>query len=30
VASAEVTGVGRVMSFDRDIDRVGTVVRVEP
>jgi len=30
VASAEVTGVGSVMSFDRDIERVGTVVRVVP
>jgi predicted nucleic-acid-binding protein len=30
VASAEVTGVGAVMSFDRGIDRVGTIARVEP
>lgn len=30
VASAEVTGVGVVMSFDRGIDRVGTIARVEP
>jgi predicted nucleic-acid-binding protein len=30
VASAEVTGVRRVISFDRDIDRVGTVARVAP
>jgi predicted nucleic acid-binding protein len=30
VASAEVTGVGSVMSFDRDVDRIGTVVRVAP
>jgi predicted nucleic-acid-binding protein len=30
VASAEVTGVGAVMSFDRGIDRVRTVARVEP
>lgn len=30
VASAERTGVGTVVSFDRAIDRVGTVVRVEP
>jgi predicted nucleic-acid-binding protein len=30
VASAELTGVERVMSFDRDIDRIGTVARVEP
>jgi predicted nucleic-acid-binding protein len=30
VASAEVSAVGRVASYDRDIDRVGTVERVEP
>ena len=30
VACAESTGVGRVASFDRSVDRVGTVVRVEP
>jgi predicted nucleic-acid-binding protein len=30
VANAEATGVRRVMSFDRAIDRVETVVRVEP
>lgn len=30
VASAERTGVGAVVSFDRAIDRVGTVERVEP
>ncbi len=30
VASAESTGVGRVASFDRAIDRVVTVERVEP
>jgi predicted nucleic-acid-binding protein len=30
VACAESTGVGRIASFDRDIDRVGTVERVEP
>lgn len=30
VASAEATGVGAVMSFDRAIDRVRTVARVEP
>ncbi len=30
VANAEVTGVRRVLSFDRTIDRVGTVSRVEP
>ena len=29
VAQAEATGVGRVMSFDRSIDRVGTVKRQE-
>ena len=30
VASAERTGVGVVASFDRGIDRVGTVLREEP
>ena len=30
VAQAEVTGVGVVLSFDRSIDRVDTVERVEP
>jgi predicted nucleic acid-binding protein len=30
VACAESTGVGRIASFDRSIDRVDTVVRVEP
>lgn len=30
VASAETTGVGRVASFDRAIDRIDTVERVEP
>jgi predicted nucleic-acid-binding protein len=30
VASAETSGVGAVASFDRSIDRVGTVQRVEP
>lgn len=30
VACAETTGVGRVASFDRAIDRVTTVERVEP
>ncbi len=30
VASAEATGVDAVMSFDRGIDRVRTVARVEP
>jgi predicted nucleic-acid-binding protein len=30
VACAESTGINRVASFDTSIDRVGTVVRVEP
>ena len=30
IASAEAAGVGAVASFDRDIERAGTVVRVEP
>lgn len=30
VASAEASGVGTVASFDRSIDRVGTVRRIEP
>ena len=30
VASAERTGVGTVVSFDRTIDRVATVTRIEP
>ena len=30
VACAESTGVGKVASFDRSIDRVATVARVEP
>ena len=30
VACAETTGVGRIASFDRSIDRVTTVERVEP
>ena len=30
VAAAETSGVGRVASFDRSIDRVGTIARVEP
>lgn len=30
VACAESTGIGRVVSFDRSIDRVSTVERVEP
>ena len=29
VACAESTGVGRIASFDRSLDRVGTVRRVE-
>ena len=29
-ACAESTGIGRVASFDRSIDRVGTVERIEP
>lgn len=29
-ASAESTGVNRVASFDRSLDRVGTVERIEP
>lgn len=29
-ASAETTGVGMVASFDRALDRVGTIERVEP
>jgi predicted nucleic-acid-binding protein len=29
-AQAEVTGVGEVLSFDRTIDRLGTVTRREP
>ena len=29
-AQAEVTGVGEVLSFDRSIDRLGTVTRREP
>lgn len=30
VACAESTGVGRIASFDRTIDRVSTVERIEP
>ncbi len=30
VANAERTGIGMVVSFDRAVDRVGTVRRVEP
>jgi predicted nucleic-acid-binding protein len=30
VACAESTGIGRVVSFDRSIDRVSTIERVEP
>jgi predicted nucleic acid-binding protein len=30
VASAETSGVGAVASFDRSIDKVGTVERIEP
>lgn len=30
IACAESTGVGRVLSFDRSIDRVTTVERIEP
>lgn len=30
VAAAEVSGVGAVASFDRSIDRVGTITRIEP
>jgi predicted nucleic acid-binding protein len=30
VASAEASGVGAIASFDRDLDRVATVRRVEP
>jgi len=30
VACAESTGIGRVASFDRTIDRVPTVERIEP
>ena len=30
VASAEASGVGAIASFDRSIDKVGTVQRIEP
>ena len=30
VASAETTGVNRVASFDRSIDRITTIKRVDP
>ncbi|MEZ0366951.1 PIN domain-containing protein [Mycobacterium sp. pUA109] len=30
VACAESTGVGRVVSFDRSIDRINTIARIEP
>lgn len=30
VACAESTGIGRVVSFDRSIDRVSTIERIEP
>lgn len=30
VACAESTGIGRVVSFDNDVDRVGTVERINP
>ena len=30
VACAETTGIGRIASFDRSLDRVSTVQRVEP
>lgn len=30
VACAETTGIGRVASFDRSIDRVNTIERIEP
>jgi predicted nucleic-acid-binding protein len=30
VAQAEVTGVGEIVSFDRSIDRIGSVTRHEP
>ncbi len=29
-ASAEATGVGAILSFDRSVDRVETVTRIEP
>jgi len=30
LASAEATGVGTILSFDRSVDRVETVTRIEP
>ena len=30
VAQAEATGVGTILSFDRSIDKVGTITRREP
>jgi predicted nucleic acid-binding protein len=30
VATAESTGINRIASFDRSIDRIGTVERIEP
>lgn len=30
VACAETTGVGRIASFDKTLDRIGTVERIEP
>lgn len=30
IAAAEATGVRRIVSFDRSIDRVGSVTRIEP
>jgi predicted nucleic acid-binding protein len=30
IACAESTGVGKVASFDRSIDRVDTIQRIEP
>lgn len=30
VACAESTGIGRIVSFDRSIDRVSTIQRIEP
>ena len=29
-ASAEATGVGAILSFDRSVDRVDTITRIEP
>jgi predicted nucleic acid-binding protein len=30
VAQAEATGIGEILSFDRPIDRVASVTRIEP